>query len=106
MQILELDDVVFDYYKLCTYGNENITKDQAARKLTRNYLLGMPVAPRNESDRLKGNQMVYYGNLHMVIRNGKVIHLNNHTGRGNKHYGGWFKNHEKYIELTKELGII
>lgn len=104
MQILELDNEMYKYYKLCTRDNENITIDQARRKLTRNYLLGMPVPPRNESDRLKGNQMVFYGNMHMVIRNGKVIHLYNHTGKG-KHFGGWFKDEEKYIELTKKLGI-
>jgi hypothetical protein len=104
MQILELPDELFQYYRVCTFGNENITKDQAARKLTRNYMLGMPVAPRNQTERDKGNQMVFYGNLHIVVRHGKIVHLSNHK-RG-KYYGGWKKDEKRYIELTKELGII
>jgi hypothetical protein len=103
LELLEIDDEILNYYRICTKNNENISKDQASRKLTRNVLLGMPVAPRNELDRLKGNRMVFYGNLHIVTRNNKVIHLSNH--HKSIHYGGWFKDEAKYIELTKKLGI-
>jgi hypothetical protein len=104
LKILELPDELYQYYKTMTNDNENITKDQAAKKLTRNVMLGMLIPPRNKLDRSKGNKMYFYGNLHICVKNDrKIVHIHNH-GRG-KFFGGWFKDEEKYIELTKKLGI-
>lgn len=103
LNILKLPEELFQYYRECTNGNEDITKDQAAKKLTRNVMSAMKVPPRNESDRLKGNQMYYYGNLHIVVKNDKIVHLHNH--RGGIHWGGWFPNEDRHKELTKQLGI-
>jgi hypothetical protein len=104
LKILKLSDEVYEHYKSNIKGNENITKDQAARKLTRNVMLAMEITPRNALDRLKGNKLYYYGNLHILVRRGKVVHLSNHYG--GKHFGGWFKDEKRYVQLTKELGII
>ena len=103
MKILKLSDEVYQYYKTMIRGNEDITKDQAERKLTRNVMLGVEVPPRNTLERLKGNKLYYYGNLHIVVRWGKVVYLSNHYG--GKHYNQWEPNEQKYIELTKKLGI-
>ena len=106
MKILKLTDEVFEFYRTNTRDNENITRDQAERKLTRNVMLAMPVPPRNFLDAWVGNQKYIYGNLHIIVRRNKVVGLFNHKGKGEKAYGGWFKDHKKYAALTKQLEII
>jgi hypothetical protein len=104
MKILKLTDKVFQYYKENVKENENITRDQAAKKLTRNKELAMRVPPRNNRERQKGYQMYYYGNLHFVVSDDKVIHIKNHAD-GNLHCAGWFLDENRYAELTNKLGI-
>jgi hypothetical protein len=101
VKILKLPYELYKYYKECTKDNENITRDQAARKLTRNVLLADEVPPRNELDKAKGNKMYHFGNLHICVRHGTIIHLMNHQGNRD-----WNKDEQRYQELTKELGII
>lgn len=103
MKLLKLTDEVFQYYKENVKGNENISEDQAARKLTRNVLLAMPVPQRSPVERLIGNMKYIYGNLYIVVRRNKVVHISNQSG--GKRYGGWFKDQAKYDELTKLLEI-
>jgi hypothetical protein len=105
LRILEITNKVYDYYRLNTKGNEEISKDQAARKLTRNVILAMPVPPRSEFESLLGNRKYVYGNLHIIIRGDRIIHIYNHYG-GKKAYGGWIRDEERYAELTKQLGIL
>jgi hypothetical protein len=104
LKILELTDKVFQYYRENTRDNKNISRDQAARKLTRNVMLAKEVPPRNAIDRLLGNKMYHYGNLHLVVRRGKVVHIKNYKNQNN--YKGWEFNPHKYVELTKKLGIV
>jgi hypothetical protein len=105
LKILKLTDEVFQYYRENVRDNENISRDQAARKLTRNVLLAMEVPPRNFLETWTGNTKYIYGNLHIIVKRGKVIKLFNNYGKA-KAYGGWFLDKKKYTQLTKELGII
>jgi hypothetical protein len=103
LKILELTDEVFDYYRENTRHNKDITRDQAARKLSRNIMLAKEVPPRNERDRLLNNRMYHFGNLHIVVRDGIIIHLRNYKNQQN--YRGWELDRFKFVELTKEFGI-
>jgi hypothetical protein len=96
---------VFQYYRENVKGNENISRDQASRKLTRNVLLAMEVPPRNFLETWSGNTKYIYGNLHIIVKRGKVIKLFNNHGKV-KAYGGWFLDKEKYNQLTKDLKIV
>jgi hypothetical protein len=103
VEILELTDKVFEYYRKNTKGNENISRDQVARKLTRNVLLAKEVPPRNAIDRLLGNCMYHYGNLHIVVRRNKIVHIRNYKNQNN--YKNWELDRFKYVDLSRELGI-
>jgi hypothetical protein len=50
VKILRLPSRVFHYYRTHVKDNEDITKDQASRKLTRNVQLAKEIPPRNELD--------------------------------------------------------
>jgi hypothetical protein len=102
VKILKLPYELYEYYKTCVRDNENITRDQAARKLTRNVLLAKEVPPRNTLEKLKGNKMYQYGFLHIVVRRGRIVHLNN-KGRLDEE---WVKDEQRYQELTKKLEIV
>jgi hypothetical protein len=104
MEIVELTDKVFRYYTKKVKHNKNITYDQARLKLTRNIMLAKKIPPRDESDIEKGNALYQYGNLLILVRNGTVIHLKNH--RGENSYTGWELDRFKYVDLTRELGIL
>jgi hypothetical protein len=104
VKILKLPYELYEYYKTCVRDNENITRDQAARKLTRNVLLAKEVPPRNTLEQLIGNKMYHYGSLHIVVRRGKIVHINNHQGK--KAHDGWVKDEQLYQELTKKLEIV
>jgi hypothetical protein len=103
MNLLKLTDKAYEQYQLSVKGNIGISKDQAARKLTRNVLLAKELPPKTKLDRLLGNKTYAYGNLHIDIRRGKVVKVSNHYGRDC--HNGWEFNKKKYIELTKQLGI-
>jgi hypothetical protein len=97
LRIYRITDEVFQFYRENVKDNENISRDQAERKLTRNILLSMPVPQRN------GNQKWIYGNLHIIVNSNKVVRLLNHSE--GKYYPMWFKDETRYNELTKQLGI-
>jgi hypothetical protein len=96
---------VFQYYRENVRDNENTIRDQVARKLTRNVLLAMEVQPRNFLETWCGNTKYIYGNLHIIVKRGKVVKLYNHYEK-TKAYGGWFLDKKKKAQLTKELGIL
>jgi hypothetical protein len=106
LKILKMTDEAFEAYRTQVNGNENITRDQAERKLTRNVMLGMPVPPRNFLEAWVGNRKYIYGNLHIIVKRDCITHLFNHKGKNEKCYDGWFKDHKKYEMLTKQLEII
>jgi hypothetical protein len=103
MELLKLTDKVYEQYKLSVKGNTDISKDQAARKLTRNVLLAKELPPKSKIDRLLGIKLYAYGNLHILVRRGKVVNVSNHYG--GEYHTGWEFDKKKYIELTKQLGI-
>ncbi|MFO1442945.1 hypothetical protein KDN24_06905 [Bacillus sp. Bva_UNVM-123] len=103
MKILKLSNAAYHYYRDKVKGNITITKEQAARKLSRNILLAKEVKLKSKLDRLLGKKLFHYGNLHITTQWNKVISIKNH--RTGKHYGNWKLDKEKYIKLSKELGI-
>lgn len=103
MKVLRLTDKAYEQYKAQVKGNEAITKDQAARKLTRNVALARYIPPRNEKEAGIGNKLYAYGNLLILVRRGKVMQIFNlHSQQNN----GWVRDERLYIQLTQELGII
>lgn len=103
MKLLRVSDKVYELYKDTVKGNENTSKDQVRRKLTRNKLLAKEVIPKDKWERLIGTKIFHYGNLHLTVRWNKVIGLRNF--KGGKHYGNWSLDEARYIELTKKLEI-
>lgn len=103
MKLLKLSDKAYEQYRTKVKGNENITRDQASKKITRNVLLAKEVPPRYTLDRLLGSKLYHYGNLHIIVRWGKVLQIYNHFG--GQYHNDWVLDKEKYIKLTKELGI-
>jgi hypothetical protein len=104
VQILNITNKAFRYYRNRVKGNKGITHDLARRKLTRNVELAMLAPPRNQEDIDKGNKLYIYGNLSILVRDGWVIDLKNH--RGINAYSGWELDRFKYVDLTIKLGIV
>jgi hypothetical protein len=104
LEMVELSPKAFKYYRKKVKHNNNITYDQARLKLTRNIMCAKEIPPRNEEDAAKGNKLYQYGNLEILVRDGWVIHLTNH--RGENAYTGWEFDPYKYVELSKEFGIV
>lgn len=103
MKLLKLSDNAYNYYRENVKGNKNIAMDQARRKLTRNVLMAKEVKIRNRLDRLLGKRLYHYGNMDIIVQFDRVIHIKNI--KGGKRKGNWKRDEEKYIQLTKELGI-
>jgi hypothetical protein len=103
VELIELTSKVFKYYKTRVDGNKRITYDQARRKLSRNLEMAQRVEPRNEEDVQKGNVMWQYGNLHMVTRNGYIVHIRNY--KNTNAYSDWKFDPYKYVELSEKYGI-
>jgi hypothetical protein len=96
-EILKFKKGLFDYYKKNVSGNDEITLDQAQRKMTRNMLL----AAEADSTKFYG-QKYMYGNLHFIVNDRGVI-----TWMKNKQYSpqGWRADKKLYVQLSEELGI-
>jgi hypothetical protein len=97
MEILRFKKGLFEYYVKNVAGNDEITRDQAQKKMTRN----MHLAAKSNSDKFT-HQKYMYGNLHFIINDRGVI-----TWMRNKCYSpeGWKVDKIKYVKLSKELGI-
>jgi hypothetical protein len=104
LELLELTPKVFRYYRRKVKGNIDVTYDLARKKLTRNVLLAKEIPPRDKSDVEKGNKLYQYGNLIILVRNGWVIHIKNH--KGGNYYHDWELDRFKYVDLSRELGIV
>jgi hypothetical protein len=104
VELLEITEKAFRYYRKKVRGNQDITYDQARKKLTRNVLLAKKLPPRSEEDVQKGNVLYHYGNLHLLVKDGWVIHIKNHR-QGNE-YTGWELDRFKYVDLSRKLQIV
>ncbi|WP_137743398.1 hypothetical protein [Robertmurraya siralis] len=103
MKIYKLPEKIYKLYQQQVKGNENITYDQAVKKLCRNIQLVKEKAPERIERKLL-NVTFKYGNLHITTRLGKIIKLVNH--KDYKQYSDdWIFPKRRYIELNKELGI-
>jgi hypothetical protein len=96
-EILKFKKGLFDYYRNTVSGNNEITMDQARRKMTRNMLLAA------KSDSTEFNSQRYmYGSLHFNVNERGVI-----TWIGNRKFTpqGWELDKEAYVRLSRELGV-
>jgi hypothetical protein len=97
MQILDITDSVYINYKKVVKGSRYITKEQAAKKLTRNMLLSLPTKRTKD-----GQGVVYaYGHMRFMVKNNTVEWLED----DHKKLPMWFLDKEKHEQLTVELGI-
>lgn len=103
MKPLRITDKVYKYYMSNVRGNKEATYEEACKKLTRNMLLGKEVPQRTDRERLLGNKLYIYGNLRILVRQGKIVHISNH--KGTKRYSGRGLDKEKRDRLNMELGI-
>jgi hypothetical protein len=104
LKILKLTDKVYDTYKSFVRHNDDITRELAEKKLTRNVMLAKEIEPRSEFEKQIGNRVFMYGNLEIVTRRDKVVHIWNN--KGVNAYTNWELDRVKYVELSKQLGII
>ncbi|MFC8151650.1 hypothetical protein ACFUP3_18405 [Bacillus paralicheniformis] len=97
MKMLKVSEDALNYYRECVKGNKNISEDQARAKLTRNVNLVQAEAPERVLRSGLFSKVYMYHDLHITVRNGKVIKVVNHKRpRFSK---------KRYIELSKALGI-
>lgn len=101
MKLLDLSYKAYTQYMEQVRGNENISFDQAQRKLSRNVLLVVETAPERVVRGLFSTKYKY-GNLTIVVRNRKIVKVVNYKGKP----VGWKINKQRYTELSKELGIV
>jgi phosphopentomutase len=104
LELLKLTDKAYDQYKRFVRHNEDITRELAEKKLTRNVMLAKEIEPRGEFEKQIGNRAWQYGNLLIITRRDKVVHIWNTKGING--YKNWELDKVKYYELSKELGII
>ncbi len=96
---LKLKDDTYEKYKLIVYGNENITKEQAELKLTRNAILSYKDRIRVTSNK---NIILKYGALEITIdKYNTIVNLRNQQYDGTVFKKDYFD----YNWLSKLLGI-
>jgi hypothetical protein len=104
LKLVTISDTAFQYYKRKVRNNKDITYDLSRRKLTRNILLAKKIPARNEEEIQKGNELYIYGNLYILKRGNRVIHLWNH--KNTNAIADWEVDEAKRADLSRELGII
>lgn len=102
MKLLDLQPNAYRYYKRNVKGNENISFEDARKKLTRNVELAELLQP-TEDQMMQGVEMYAYGNLLIKVELNKIVWLKNLYGKNKR--GVWQHSLEKYNELNKKLGI-
>lgn len=101
---LELDTIkfnksTFNYYKKHVKGDIDIDLETANKKITRNMYLALAYKKKNHKD---GMKIWYsYGALRFMVQNSEVKWIENHCAG----FPMWYKDWDKYTELSKELGI-
>lgn len=86
---------IYKIYKETVKGSENISYDQASRKMYRNMLLA------HKSERPDGSCHYKYGCLHFIVANGRVVWIRNNSSPQED----WKRDNKEYIKLNRELGI-
>jgi hypothetical protein len=104
LKILELTDKAYEAYKSFVRHNDDITRELASKKITRNVMLAKEIEPRSEFEKQIGNRVYEYGNLEIVTRRDKVVHIWNN--KGVNAYTGWELDAVKKVDLSRELSII
>jgi len=95
MDILNLDDHVYDCYTNKVKGNKLLTYEMVQRKLTRNYHLAKKV-------KLGSQELCLYGCLTFLVSENCVLWIKNYIGTDTS----WFtKDMKKYNKLNEQLGI-
>lgn len=97
MKLFKLGGNVFNTYRTTVKGNENISKPQARRKLTRNIMLAV-----KRYNKIEGLDYYMYGCLHMIVKGDTIVWIKNRCSVPPM----WFKDIDKYNELNVLLGII
>lgn len=105
MNILRLSKKAYELYRTTVRDNEEITYDQARRRLTRNVILAKDITPVEERSKLIKTKVYAFGNLHIIVRLNKVIDIENHKKCGNLHRD-WKLDVNKRTELNEILGIV
>ncbi len=97
IQLLKFKGGTLHYYRTNIKGNEDITYDEAKRKMTRNMMLA-----HKEESIGKSTTMYKYGCLWFLVDNkDRIVWMrNNHRPAE-----GWKRNKREYLRLNKELGI-
>jgi hypothetical protein len=81
--ILKLTQQAYESYKGTVKGNDHITHDQAARKLSRNVHY-VSVREPAKVKRSWFDKVYTYGNLSIRVRFGKIVEVINDKGGGGK----------------------
>lgn len=90
----------FDYYQRFVKGNEDISLDQARRKITRNMLLS--AAYKRDSPNKESPRTWYaYGILHFIVKDNTVTWIQNHQPI----VKGWKLDYDEYKRLSERFGI-
>lgn len=101
VELIKLNKASLSYYQRFVKGNENITEDQANRKMTRNMLLALPYK-RDSDARVSPRVWYSYGCLRFIVKDGEVIWIQNKLPV----MKSWHKDYEKYEILNKKLEIV
>ncbi|MCA1021557.1 hypothetical protein [Halobacillus litoralis] len=97
MELLEFKPGVFEDYQQSVKNAENVSEDQARRKMTRNMLLA------HKAKKIEGKDQLYvYGYLWFWVKGNMIMGVKN----GMPPEYGWVKDQKRYEELNKQLGII
>lgn len=97
MELFKLGKGAFHHYRNSVRGNQNISFEEAQRKLTRNIQLAIEVQPEKYDDK----QLYMYGKLGILVVRDKIIWVKNNLHSPKS----WKKDRKKLSSLNKELAI-
>jgi hypothetical protein len=81
VKVLKLTPEAYREYASTVKDNEEVSHDQAARKLSRNIHYVKDILPENV-ERKWLSATFHYGNLEIVTKLGKIVKVINHKGGG------------------------
>lgn len=96
MKLLAFKNSAYEQYKQTVSDNENLSHNQACRKMTRNMLLARKAISTGYD-----SQLYMYGSLHFLVKDNKVVWISNKR----RVPVGWKLNKKEYLRLTKKLAI-
>ncbi|MGG0308270.1 hypothetical protein ABEY43_07350 [Priestia megaterium] len=110
LTLLEISSRAFDEYR-GTKKNQDISMEDACKKLTRNVILAQPKDKNPNDERYIGKKAYNYGYLFIVVKNinGKkvITFIKNDTDQedNDKQPRKFYKNQRMYVQLNERLGI-